>query len=78
MKKLIIGAALCGAAFAFAGAANAANGNNNQYDFLYGSTDAFVLGPTASRRHRPATSATDLTCTSIRWVTAAVSLLSRR
>ncbi|OMC15978.1 PE family protein [Mycolicibacter nonchromogenicus] len=46
MKKLIIGAALCGAAFAFAGAANAANGNNNQYDFLYGSTDAFVLGPT--------------------------------
>ncbi|WP_046295600.1 PE-PPE domain-containing protein [Mycolicibacter arupensis] len=44
MKQLIFGAALCGAALAFAGAANAAN--DRQYDFLYGSTDALVLGPT--------------------------------
>ncbi|MGB3473960.1 MAG: PE-PPE domain-containing protein [Mycobacterium sp.] len=44
MKQIIFGVALCGAALAFAGAANAAN--DNQYDFLYGSTDALVLGPT--------------------------------
>ncbi|MEB3032883.1 PE-PPE domain-containing protein [[Mycobacterium] nativiensis] len=43
MKRLIIGAALCGAALALAAGANAANQN---YDFLYGSTDALVLGPT--------------------------------
>ncbi|MEO6794457.1 MAG: PE-PPE domain-containing protein [Mycobacterium sp.] len=43
MKQVIIGAALCSAALAFAAAANAAN---NNYDFLYGSTDALVLGPT--------------------------------
>src|SRR5690625_941401 len=48
MKQVIVGAALCGAAVAFAAAANAANDN---YDFLYGnflngSTDALVLGPT--------------------------------
>ncbi|MGB3286645.1 PE-PPE domain-containing protein [Mycolicibacter algericus] len=44
MKRLIIGAALCGAAMAFAATANAADENN--YEFLYGSTDALVLGPT--------------------------------
>ncbi|GFG69991.1 PE family protein [Mycolicibacter senuensis] len=44
MKRLIIGAALCGAAMAFAATANAAD--QNDYDFLYGSTDALVLGPT--------------------------------
>jgi hypothetical protein len=43
MKQVLLGAALCGAALALAGAANAANEQN--YDFLYGSTDAFVLGP---------------------------------
>src|SRR5690625_8016004 len=48
MKQVIVGAALCGAAVAFAAAANAANDNS---DFLYGnflngSTDALVLGPT--------------------------------
>ena len=43
MKQVIFGAALCGAALALAGAANAANDN---YDFLYGSTNALVLGPT--------------------------------
>lgn len=43
MKQVILGAALCGAALALASAANAANDN---YDFLYGSTDALVLGPT--------------------------------
>lgn len=44
MKKVILGAALAGAALAFAAAANAAD--DNRYDFLYGSTDALVLGPT--------------------------------
>jgi|GEM_PF-2118880 len=44
MKRIIFGAALFGAALGLAGAANAAN--DNQYDFLYGSTDALVLGPT--------------------------------
>lgn len=43
MKRVILGAALCGAALALAAGANAANDN---YDFLYGSTDALVLGPT--------------------------------
>ncbi|MCV7385336.1 PE-PPE domain-containing protein [Mycolicibacter longobardus] len=43
MKRVIVGAALCGAALALAAGANAAN---NNYDFLYGSTDALVLGPT--------------------------------
>jgi PE-PPE domain len=41
MKKVILGAALCGAAVALAGAANADNSN-----FLSGSTDALILGPT--------------------------------
>src|ERR1700744_296697 len=41
MKKVILGVALCGAAVALAGAANADNS-----DFLSGSTDALVLGPT--------------------------------
>lgn len=45
MKQLIFGAALIGAALASAAAANAATENAN-YDFLYGSTDALVLGPT--------------------------------
>jgi len=44
MKQIIFGAVLFGAALGLAGAANAAN--DNQYDFLYGSTDALVLGPT--------------------------------
>jgi hypothetical protein len=43
MKQVILGAALCGAGLALAAAANAADDN---YDFLYGSTDALVLGPT--------------------------------
>lgn len=43
MKQIIFGAVLCGAALGLAGAANAANDN---YEFLYGSTDALVLGPT--------------------------------
>lgn len=43
MKRVIVGAALCGAALALAAGANAAN---NNYDFLYGSSDALVLGPT--------------------------------
>src|ERR1700744_2371342 len=41
MKKVILGVALCGAAVGLAGAANADNS-----DFLSGSTDALVLGPT--------------------------------
>ena len=41
MKKVILAAALCSAAVALAGAANADNS-----DFLSGSTDALVLGPT--------------------------------
>ena len=41
MKKVILGVALCGAAVALAGAANADNS-----DFLSGSTDALILGPT--------------------------------
>ncbi|UVO10727.1 PE-PPE domain-containing protein [Mycobacterium sp. SVM_VP21] len=44
MKQIIFGAMLFGAALGLAGAANAAN--DNQYEFLYGSTDALVLGPT--------------------------------
>lgn len=43
MKRVILGAALCSAALTLAAAANAADDN---YDFLYGSTDALVLGPT--------------------------------
>ncbi|OBH17976.1 PE-PPE domain-containing protein [Mycolicibacter terrae] len=52
MKQVLLGAALCGAALAFAGAANAnadAAADTTaaaSYDFLYGSTDALVLGPT--------------------------------
>lgn len=52
MKKVILGAALCGAALALAGAAHAnadtAADITTQaaYDFLYGSTEALVLGPT--------------------------------
>ncbi|MEB3032884.1 PE-PPE domain-containing protein [[Mycobacterium] nativiensis] len=42
MKQVIFGAALCGAALASAAAANA----DDSYDFLYGSTNALVLGPT--------------------------------
>ncbi|HTZ12541.1 MAG TPA: PE-PPE domain-containing protein, partial [Mycobacterium sp.] len=41
MKKVILGAALCGAAVALAGTANADNNT-----FLSSSTDALVLGPT--------------------------------
>jgi hypothetical protein len=43
MKQVIVGAALCGAAVAFAGAANA---DGVDPDFLTGSTNALVLGPT--------------------------------
>jgi len=43
MKKVILGAALCTAAVALAGAANADGVNS---DFLSGSTDALILGPT--------------------------------
>src|SRR5947209_8838497 len=42
MKKMILGAALCSAAVALAGAANADGAN----DFLSGSTDALILGST--------------------------------
>jgi PE-PPE domain len=42
MKKVILGAALCGAAVALAGAANADGAN----DFLSGSTNALILGVT--------------------------------
>ncbi|MGA8547982.1 MAG: PE-PPE domain-containing protein [Mycobacterium sp.] len=42
MKKVILGAALCGAAVALADAANADDGG----DFLSGSDDALILGPT--------------------------------
>ena len=41
MKKVIFGVALCGAAVALAGAANA-----DSNEFLSGSTDALILGPT--------------------------------
>lgn len=44
MKKVILGAALCGAALAFAAGAHAAD--DGRYGFLYGSEDALVLGPT--------------------------------
>ena len=43
MKKVILGVALCGAAVGLAGAANA---DGVDPDFLSGSTDALVLGPT--------------------------------
>src|SRR6201986_2205237 len=43
MKKGILGCALCGAAVGLAGAANADGVNS---DFLSGSTDALILGPT--------------------------------
>jgi hypothetical protein len=43
MKQVIVGAALCGAALGLAAAANAAD---DSYDFLYGSTNALILGPT--------------------------------
>ena len=43
MKKVILGVALCGAAVGLAGAANADGVNS---DFLSGSTDALILGPT--------------------------------
>ena len=42
MKKVILGAALCSAAVALAGAANA----DGASDFLSGSTDALILGST--------------------------------
>ena len=42
MKKVILGAALCSAAVAFAGAANA----DGDSDFLSGSTNALILGAT--------------------------------
>ena len=42
MKKVILGAALCGAAVALAGAANA----DGASDFLSGSTNALILGVT--------------------------------
>jgi hypothetical protein len=42
MKNVILGAALCGAALALAGAAHADVDN----DFLSGSTNALILGPT--------------------------------
>ncbi len=42
MKKVILGAALCSAAVALAGAANA----DSASDFLTGSTDALILGAT--------------------------------
>jgi hypothetical protein len=42
MKKVILGAVLCGAAVALAGAANADGAN----DFLSGSTNALILGVT--------------------------------
>src|ERR1700739_4132018 len=42
MKKAILGAALCGVAVALAGAANA----DEASDFLSGSTNALILGPT--------------------------------
>lgn len=47
MKKVILAGVLCGAALAFASAANAESAytfDNSQ--FLYGSNDALVLGPT--------------------------------
>ena len=43
MKQVILGAALCSAAVALAGAANA---DGVDPDFLSGSTNALVLGPT--------------------------------
>lgn len=46
MKQMIIGAALCGAALAWAAAANAESYTFDNRQFLYGSTDALVLGPT--------------------------------
>lgn len=42
MKKVILGAALCSAAAALAGAANA----DTTSDFLSGSTNALIMGPT--------------------------------
>jgi hypothetical protein len=42
MKNVILGTALCGAALALAGAAHADSGS----DFLSGSTNALILGPT--------------------------------
>ncbi|HEU0190975.1 MAG TPA: PE-PPE domain-containing protein [Mycobacterium sp.] len=42
MKKMILGAVLCGCAVALAGAANADQNGN----FLFGSTDALIMGPT--------------------------------
>lgn len=46
MKHLILGAALCGAALAVAAAADAEADAADSYDFLYGSTNALILGPT--------------------------------
>jgi hypothetical protein len=43
MKKVILGAALCSAAVALAGAANADGADS---DFLFGSTDSLILGST--------------------------------
>jgi hypothetical protein len=43
MKQLIFGVALCGAAVGLAGVANADGANS---DFLAGSTNALILGPT--------------------------------
>jgi hypothetical protein len=50
MKKVILGAALCSAAVALAGAANADEGS----DFLSGSTNALILGPTGIPTPGPA------------------------
>lgn len=46
MKQVILGGALCGAALAFAAAANAEAYTYDNSEFLYGSTNALVLGPT--------------------------------
>lgn len=46
MKQMIIGAVLCGAALAWAAAANAESYTFDNRQFLDGSTDALVLGPT--------------------------------
>lgn len=46
MKQMITGAVLCGAALAWAAAANAESYTFDNRQFLDGSTDALVLGPT--------------------------------
>jgi hypothetical protein len=66
MKKGILGAALCGAAVALAATANADNNN-----FLSGSTDALVLGPTGIPTPDAVYISDAKTSTSIRWGTTA-------